>query len=103
MIRLEYTPQARKDLTGLENLLAKRIVKKIEECALLSNPLLRAKPLTGVLSGSIVIVSVIIGRSLVLLPMVLSHYSLFSQLNIAKTCIAKGNQRGTRSVPRWFD
>ncbi len=51
MVRLEYTPQARKDLTRLENLDAKRIVKKIEECASLPDPLMRAKPLTGVLAG----------------------------------------------------
>lgn len=46
-----YSPDARKDLLHLEKKTALRIVRKIAENAQLDNPLVRAKPLVGVLAG----------------------------------------------------
>jgi len=48
---LRYTEQARKDLLKCERAVAQRIVKKLGENITLSNPLQRAKALTGELFG----------------------------------------------------
>ncbi|MBP9750189.1 MAG: type II toxin-antitoxin system RelE/ParE family toxin [Candidatus Pacebacteria bacterium] len=46
-----YSPDTRKDLLRLEKRVALRIVHKIAENAELPDPLVRAKPLAGVLAG----------------------------------------------------
>jgi mRNA interferase RelE/StbE len=50
-VSIVYSPDARKDLLRLEKKVALRIVHKIAENAELSDPLVRAKPLAGVLAG----------------------------------------------------
>ncbi len=45
--QIEYTPTAKKDLGKLDKLLLKIILKKLLENSKLSNPLDRAKKLTG--------------------------------------------------------
>jgi mRNA interferase RelE/StbE len=48
----QYTAKARKDLLRCDKLIAQRIVKKVMEYSKMQDPLERAKPLTGNLSGA---------------------------------------------------
>lgn len=50
--RLEYSTQARKDLQSFDQVVAGRIVKKLDKNIHLSDPLQRAKALVGELQGS---------------------------------------------------